>query len=290
LDIIYADLISIDQLPQATALAEQVQQTFKLRQVIVVPMDIVEKTQFHLRTILLGETARAYFRANVHRGMKVGLAGGYSVSRMIYSLRRGECPSIEFYPLATSPVFEAIAHDANSLVGALAYRHHGYDVRGYALQYASPSSWREIDDIQNAHQLMPTRRILARAKTVNIAFMGLGAFLGRERTRNDLLGDLLDTIGPGQDEIRQRGAIGDILYHLVDRQGEPVSEEISSLICSIRLKDLREMVQLLGIPVVVIASGRWKADIARVAIRAGYANVFIIDDELARALLESEKG
>jgi DNA-binding transcriptional regulator LsrR (DeoR family) len=46
----------------------------------------------------------------------------------------------------------------------------------------------------------------------------------------------------------------------------------------------------LGIPVVVIASGRWKADIARVAIRAGYANVFIIDDELARALLESEKG
>ena len=44
------------------------------------------------------------------------------------------------------------------------------------------------------------------------------------------------------------------------------------------------MVQL-GVQVVVIASGRRKVEIARAAIKAGYANVFIIDDQLARALL-----
>jgi DNA-binding transcriptional regulator LsrR (DeoR family) len=95
------------------------------------------------------------------------------------------------------------------------------------------------------------RRILAKARSVDIAFMGLG-ILGRRRAPIDLLGDLLET-GPGIEELRRRGAVG-------------------------------------GVRVVAIASGQEKAEIARAAIRAGYANVFIIDDELDRALLESEQA
>jgi DNA-binding transcriptional regulator LsrR (DeoR family) len=60
------------------------------------------------------------------------------------------------------------------------------------------------------------------------------------------------------------------------------------MICSIELQDLQEMVQL-GIPVVVIASGQRKRDIARTAIKAGYANVFIIDSDLAQALLDEKQ-
>lgn len=41
---------------------------------------------------------------------------------------------------------------------------------------------------------------------------------------------------------------------------------------------------------VVIASRQEKAEIARAAIKAGYANTFSIDDELARALLAAEEG
>ena len=88
--------------------------------------------------------------------------------------------------------------------------------------------------------------------------------------------------------MRGRGAIGDILYHLIDQHGRPVAPEISDLVCSIDLLDLRQMVRL-GVQVVIIASGRQKRDIARAVIKAGYANVFIMDDELAHALLESEK-
>jgi DNA-binding transcriptional regulator LsrR (DeoR family)/DNA-binding XRE family transcriptional regulator len=281
-DAIYADLISIDHLPHDADLSEEVRQAFGLREVVVVP--VVKDALFLYRNILLGEAARSYFKMHVSEGMKVGLAGGYSVSRLVYSLRRGECRSIDVYPLAISPVTEAIALDANSLVGALAYRHDGYNVRGYTLQYASPLAWKEAQD--DIRQYAPTRRILAKARSVDVAFMGIGIF-GRRRAPIDLLGDLLDT-GPGLEEIRTRGAVGDILYHLVDQAGRPVSPEISSLICSIDLQDLQEMVQM-GVQVVVVASGRRKTEIARVAIKAGYANVFIIDDELARALLKSEQ-
>ena len=282
-DVIYTDLISIEHLPQNTDLAQRVQQVFGLREVIVVPA-LAEAPQF-IRNVLLGEAARTYFKTHVFEGMKVGLAGGYSVSRMVYALRRGECRSIEAYPLAISPVIEAIGIDANSLVGALAYRHEGYNVQGYTLQYASPLDWKGATNIR---QFAPTLRILAKAKSVDIAFMGLGV-VGRRRSPIDLLGDLVETITPGLDTMRDRGAVGDILYHLVDANGKPVVPEISNLICSIALSDLQEMVQW-GIPVIAIASRGEKRDIARAAIQGGYANVLIIDDELGRALLAVASG
>ena len=117
--------------------------------------------------------------------------------------------------------------------------------------------------------------------------MGIG-IVGRRRAPIDWLSDLLAARGLDLEGIRQRGAIGDILYHLVDQNGQPVAPEISDLICSIDLQDLREMIRS-GARVVVIASLRQKMEIAQAAIKAEYANVFIIDDELARALLESKK-
>jgi DNA-binding transcriptional regulator LsrR (DeoR family)/DNA-binding XRE family transcriptional regulator len=289
LDVIYTDMLSIDHLPQAPDLAERVRQAFGLREVIVVPLPVVEEALLGFGTILLGEAARAYFKAHAYEGMKVGIASGYSVSRLVYSLRRGECRSIEVYPLAISPVIETISLDANSLVGALAYRHYGYDVRGYGLQYTSMLRW---EDAKGMRQFTPTQRILARAKSVDIAFMGLGVvsnnMVSRRRMPIVWLDDLLASRGLDLERMRQRGAIGDILYHLVDQNGQPVAPEISDLICSLDLQDLREMIRS-GAQVVVIASRRRKVKIAWAAIKAGYANVFIIDDELARALLESEK-
>jgi DNA-binding transcriptional regulator LsrR (DeoR family) len=280
LDVIYTDMISIDHIPQDDDLSKRVRRVFGLREVAVIPTS--PELSSRLRYILLGEAARNYFKVHVYEGMNVGIAGGYSVSRMVYSLRRGECQNIDVYPLAISPVVESIALDTNSLVGALAYRHHEYNVRGYCLQYAGPEDLREAN---NSQKFALTQRILAKAKSVDIAFMGLGT-LKRRRVPIDWLGDLLESRGLSLEAVSKRGAIGDILYHMIDRNGQSVLSEINNLICSIELEDLQQMVQW-GVPVVVIASDRQKADIARAAIKGGYANVFIINDELARAMLDT---
>jgi lsr operon transcriptional repressor len=275
-------VIDIEQPPLDTPLAQQVQRAFGLREVFVIP---VTAGASHLFTnTVLGEAARVYFRTHVvHEGMKVGIAGGSSVSRMIYSLRRGECRSVEIYPLAISPTIEAVSLDANSLAGAFAYRHDGYDVRGYALQYASPSDWKSAKDVR---QFAPTLRILDKARSVDIAFMGIGTVSGHRRASVDLLGEVLATRGLDFEMMRQRGAVGDVLYHPIDQEGKQVAPEINEVICSIELENLQRMVQW-GVPVVVIASGEGKAKIARAAIKGGYVNVFIMDDELARAMLKS---
>jgi hypothetical protein len=56
-------------------------------------------------------------------------------------------------------------------VGALVYRHHRYNVRGYTLQYASPLDWKDMK-ADTIRKYAATRRILARARSVDIAFTG----------------------------------------------------------------------------------------------------------------------
>jgi DNA-binding transcriptional regulator LsrR (DeoR family)/transcriptional regulator with XRE-family HTH domain len=291
LDAVHPDLISVDRIPEDTALAIEVQRRFGLRDVHVVPMPVSEPpdsfralvTNFKL--ILLGEAARRFFKKHVVPGMKVGIAGGYSVSRLVYALRRGECRFLEIYPLAISPVIETIDVDANTLVGVFAYRHFGYNVRGFAIQYASPLEMKNASDMMRS---APTRRILTKAKSVDIAFMGVGS-LDRERLPINWLDDLLAYQGVNFDSLLRSGPVGDILYHFIDSSGQPVSPEISNLICSVELRDLQALVDV-GVQMVVIAAGRHKAATVRAAIGARYANVLIIDDELARELLLEAAG
>lgn len=281
LDIIYTDTINIHRLPLNTQLADQIQQKYDLREVVVVDMEAEWPPFF--RYILLGEAARSYFKKHVTPGMTLGIAGGYSISRLIYSLRPGECESIECFPLATSPVVRTIDIDANSLVGVLSYRHSRHNVRGYSLPFASTRAMRDAEDPQ---QFAQTERILTKAKSVDIAFMGLGDFEERRRVPMNWLDELVDA-GKLNIETLKEISVGDILYHFVDEDGNPVPSEIDDLTCSIRLKDLNRIVRW-RLQAVVIASGKQKMKISVPAIKGKYANVFIIDNELAQVLLEAE--
>jgi DNA-binding transcriptional regulator LsrR (DeoR family)/DNA-binding XRE family transcriptional regulator len=298
-DTVYADLIDIDieRLPLDAELAEQVRQQFKLSRGVRLVDFVVVRTPFKtlgeefrapastFRSVLLGEVARHYFLEQVQSRMirTVGIAGGFTISRMVYALRRGECRGLDIFPLATSPVIEAIDIDANTLVGVFAYRHSGYGVRGHALQYADSQDLRQTE---NPWRFAPTMSILARARSVEMAFMGLGS-LERQRLPINWLDDLLRSKGLSMEGIRQDNPVGDVLYHLVDSEGNEVGREINDLICSISLEDLKALIQM-GCKVVAVAAGRQKAAVTRAAIKARYANVLIIDDELAEGLLEPE--
>lgn len=298
-DAVYAELIDVDieRLPFEPELAERVREHFRVShgvklvdfKVVRTPLKALSE-EFRtpastFGTILLGEAARRYFLEQVQSRMirTVGIAGGFTISRMVYALRRGECRGLDIFPLATSPVIEAIDIDANTLVGVFAYRHYGYGVRGHALQYADSQDLRQTE---NPWRFAPTMSILARARSVEMAFMGLGS-LERQRLPISWLDDLLRSKGLSMEGIRRDNPVGDVLYHLVDSEGNEVGREINDLICSISLEDLKALVQM-GCKVVAVAAGKQKTAVTRAAIKARYANVLIIDDELAEGLLEPE--
>jgi DNA-binding transcriptional regulator LsrR (DeoR family)/DNA-binding XRE family transcriptional regulator len=243
-----------------------------------------------VRYVLLGHLAKEHFRQEVQEGNSVGLCGGFAVSRLVHAFRRGECPSgIRVFPVAVTPVFEKAPVSANSVASALAYRHFDYAVSASELPFVPEY----VERTAGPQHLPPSRiakRILDEAARVDFLYMGIGG-----RNTGALADDISDLQRSHQylaeidvDQIRkQEQYVGDIMYHLIDAAGEPLEgfrEQNERLVCSIGLEGLRNLVDA-GSLVVVIASGREKADVVRVAINSGYINVLITDDGLAEQLL-----
>ena len=287
----------VESVARDEALAQRVQERFvdsagetRLRDVWVGRLQQIESP--FVRYVLLGYLAKEHFRQEVQEGSSVGLCGGFAVSRLVHSFRRGECPpGIRVFPVAVTPVFEKAQVSANSLVSALAYRHFDYGVSASELPFAPEF----VERSAGAGLLAPSRiakKLLDEAARVNFLFMGIGG-----RNTGAAADDISDLQRSYQylaevdlDQIRQQEQyVGDILYHLVDASGEPLEgfrEQNERLVCSIGLKGLRHLVDT-GSRVVVIASGREKADVVRAAINGGYINVLITDDGLAQQLLGS---
>ena len=81
--------------------------------------------------------------------------------------------------------------------------------------------------------------------------------------------------------LKMQGAVGDILTHFVDANGEPIDAAIESRIVSTSLENLRKMRNVVG-----VAAGAEKVDAIRAVLGAGYLNVLITDGDTARKLLE----
>jgi DNA-binding transcriptional regulator LsrR (DeoR family)/DNA-binding XRE family transcriptional regulator len=297
-ELVISGSLLVKDITRNKELEQQVRQRFtgdkgaRLRHVSVADLDHI-KSPF-VRYVLLGYLAKDLFKQVVRAGTKVGLSGGFAVSRMVHALQRGDCPGgVQVFPVAVTPVFEKAAVSANGVVSALAYRHFTFNVQGTELPFV-------FDEVRDAFQdedtsrLSPPLRIAKRAldgaAEVDVVFMGIGG-----RTSGALAQDILDLqrdyqwLADVDVEVirRQSRPAGDILYHLVDAEGHPLpdfTDQNEGLVWSIGLDGLRKIVNR-GKRVVVIASGREKADVTRAAISAGCANVLIVDDGLARGLL-----
>jgi DNA-binding transcriptional regulator LsrR (DeoR family) len=165
-------------------------------------------------------------------------------------------------------------------VGDLAYRQQNY-IDAFILPYVS----REAKNIAAHAQRVPpevlaARRVLGKAANVDMAFLGVGAL-------DDVMSYMMSeffmaTGGMTIDEIRGK-AIGDILYHIVDRKAQVVDQHYDDFLCSIELGVLKDMVSEGKRVVLVTHSGR--KEISRAAIEAHLVNVVITDDVLAKELL-----
>lgn len=287
IDIIHSGLLKINNIPNDNDLAEKLHKKYKragLQEIKIacLPGNLPNR----IRTFLLGNIAADYFRETVSPGMKVGIVGGYTVSQMIFSLNRMDCQNIEIYPMAVIPSIE-ITNDSNSLASIFAINHFGYNVKALKIPYMSRSAMQALSQANYETEYAETLRILQLVKDVNIVFMGVGGLVDRWRMPVDWLSEMMGQSPPvAIKKLQEAGAVGDILYHFVDKSGKPVAPKgVNARICSISLDELREMIRFYNVKVVILAVGANKGEITQTAIRAGYANTLIIDDKLANRLL-----
>lgn len=82
--------------------------------------------------------------------------------------------------------------------------------------------------------------------------------------------------------LKMQGAVGDVLSHFLDKNGNPISIELEDRLMSTPLEELRKLDNVIG-----VASGARKAEAILAALRGGYLDVLITDEDTAKLLLEA---
>lgn len=84
--------------------------------------------------------------------------------------------------------------------------------------------------------------------------------------------------------LSMQGAVGDLLTHFIDINGNPVSSHIEGRLLSTPLQTLRELKNVIG-----IAGGKSKHEAIRAALNGKYLDILITDEETALALIHDSE-
>ncbi|MDY0290413.1 MAG: sugar-binding domain-containing protein [Sphaerochaeta sp.] len=200
----------------------------------------------------------------------LGVSNGYTVARILDHMKRGSIGNLQLFPLNFTMTPADFSITATSLISSYRYRNEG------RCSESNPTSEAEVF---GAMQL------------ADAALLGIGTF-----SKQGLYTQMIKaSLGSSQlEEILQGGAIGDLNYYLLDKEGEVIdcpslvspigSSQGSSLIKSIDLKLLGQKADR-GCKIIIAAAGAHKAPLVKLAIQKGYANHLLIDSSLAEAML-----
>ena len=267
-------------LPRTEALETALAQAYGLREAVV----IVAGGRGDLKAEL-GAAAALHFEKLARNGMKIGLSCGFTLYQTIRVLRERRFRDFSLYPLSGESTLKLVDLFPNTLVGMMAakYRPH---VRAYALPVQHLLSLREIERERRRLLRDPEiRSIFEAAHNVDIAMTGVG--LIAENTPGFC--SLAESYGVSVKRLRQLGVVGEINYQPFDAEGRIVDRSelraLSHRVLSVEGDRLQALARRDDRSVIAIAGGRAKVDAVRGALRGGFANVLVTDEDCARGLL-----
>ena len=111
----------------------------------------------------------------------------------------------------------------------------------------------------------------------DMSVVGIGAAVeGATVLRNGILNEGELTV------LKMQGAVGDVLNHFMDKDGNLIQTEIEDRVISTDLDKLRQLKNVVG-----VAGGKDKAMAIKAVLNGGYLNVLITDSDTAAELLLS---
>jgi deoxyribonucleoside regulator len=268
------------ELPKRPRLEAALVERFRLRDAVVIPVgeprDLKED---------LGVAAARYFEKVAADRAHVGLSCGYTLYCVIRALRERRFRDLELYPLSAESTLQLVDLFPNTLVGMMAAKYRP-DVRAYALPVQVLGSPAEIErEHRRLLRKGEVRRIYEAAADVDIALVGIG--LIGEATAGFC--SLAEFYGVSVKRLRALGVVGEINYHPLGRDGQiidrPELRPLTRRVLGVPASRLRELSATYGRRVIAVAGGEEKHEAILGAMRGGFANVLVTDEETATALL-----
>ncbi|MGL5271137.1 MAG: sugar-binding domain-containing protein, partial [Selenomonadaceae bacterium] len=85
--------------------------------------------------------------------------------------------------------------------------------------------------------------------------------------------------------LKMKGAIGDILCHFIDKDGNLIDSTIESRLITTPLDTLRSLKNVIG-----VAAGEDKVEAIKAVLHGGYIDILITDEDTARKLLDRQNA
>lgn len=259
--------INVDNI-QTVELEKRLAMHFSLKEVVIVPtgeytLDSTRKT--------VGQAAAHYIAKKLDPLIKrLGISWGTTMAEVVkeYPYERRE--NIKIVPLVGGMGIKNVEIHSNQLAYELAKKMNGTCTYLYA-----PAI---VDTLELKNRLMGMEdisQVLEEAKHIEAALVGIG---------NPYQVSTMKEIGYLQEddiqELKNAGAVGDIGSRFFDSEGVPIQHELNKYVIGLPLEELKKVPYVIG-----IVEGIYKADSVKAALKGGYLDCLIIDEETARALL-----
>lgn len=238
-----------------------------LSDVIVVPTS--DQTEASVAAVVGHATGR-YLSGELSSGMSVGVGWGATLKVCMQSLAQ-----LDIEKLTVVSLLGGLTHATMDNPSAVAWRladFYGTDL----YQITAPVFVPEPEMAHALWQLKDFRELSVRARDVDIALLSVGNVSEDASIFRRGILDFSD-----MSSLRKAGAVGDVLCHFVDGDGEIVDHPVNQRLMAIPPTTIRD------VPKVIISSGgRSKARIIRAGVAATKASVLITDVSAAEAILE----
>jgi len=256
-----------DESLHTVELEKQLEDTFELRDAVVVP----NSNSLEMDKKLVGQAAANYVSKNSKKMRKIGISWGTTLAEFVkeYPFERRE--QMKIVPLAGGMGSQYVDIHANQLAYELAKKMNA------SCSYLYVPAFVESEELK--HRLVGMNDVsvvLEEGESVDMALVGLG---------NPYHNSILKKIGYLTDkdiaEFQTLGAVGDISSRFVDINGKPIEHQINNRIIGITLEALKNIQFVIG-----VATGMEKVESVIGALNSHYLDVIIIDESTAAAVLE----
>jgi lsr operon transcriptional repressor len=229
---------------------------YQLKDAFVVPFSAKENVND-----TIAQAAAMYINDLITDNAYISMGYGDTVSKILNNLATISNKNISIISM-TGGVAPYLPNNESSI-----FRAHLYLL-------PTPLFMSSKETAKNIKKEAPVKEIIEMNNLSQVSVVGIGGM-------NDEATVLSSHILTNNDfiKLKMQGAVGDILMHFIDENGQLIDSEIEEKLVSTDLEQLKEKDN-----VIAVAAGAEKIDAIRAALTGGYINTIITDETTAEYL------
>ena len=219
------------------------------------------------------DAAAAALFEKLEDGMTIAISGGVGVSAIVEAMKPKRSYDVTVVP-ATGGVQGKYYTDVNQVSMAMAEK-----LGGRALQLHAPIIAGSRESRDTLLDVRSIRDVFDVTRKADIAVMGIGSVRASTSTYLSLDEDI------DREEVLASGACGELLAHVINKDGAPSDYSGNDRVVALSLDELRQIPHRFA-----IASGQHKAEPIAAVLRGDFLTTLAMDEQTAYAVNDILKG